>query len=176
MKHDLWTCLHNIWINLPIYILMLYCAINLLDIKASMLICLFLFNFCSLMEVFFFWRTMLMTFLRMRAKWSISSSVQFSLSFMFNSFVSIATPHHELQHARLPCPAPTPRACANSCPSSRPYHPTVSSSVVPFSSHLQYFSASGFFPMSPFFSSGGQNIGVSALAPVLPMNIQDFFF
>ena len=81
---------------------------------------------------------------------------------------------HKLQHARLPCPSPTPGAYSNSCPSHRWCHPTISSSVVPFSSHLQSFPASGSFPMSQFFISGGQSIGVSALASVLPVNIQDW--
>ena len=76
-------------------------------------------------------------------------------------------------HARLPCLSPTPRAYSNSSPSSRWCHPTTSSSVVPFSSHLQSFLASGSFPVSQFFLSGGQIIGVSASASVLPMNIQD---
>ena len=75
---------------------------------------------------------------------------------------------------RLPCPSPTPRACSNSCPSSQWCHPTISSSVVPFS-HLQSFPASGSFPMSQFFTSGGQRIRASASASVLPMNIQDWF-
>ena len=79
-----------------------------------------------------------------------------------------------LQHVRLPCPSPTSRACSNSCPSSRWYHPTISSSVIPFSSCLQSFPASGSFPVNQFFSSGGQSIGVSASASVLPMNIQDW--
>ena len=70
---------------------------------------------------------------------------------------------HGLQHARLPCPSPTPGAYSNSCPSYRWSHPTISSSVVPFSSHLQSFPASGSFQMSQFFSSGGQSSGVSAL-------------
>ena len=82
---------------------------------------------------------------------------------------------HGLQHARPPCPSPTPRAYSNSCPLSRWCHPTISSSVVPFSSHLQYFPASGPFPMNQFFTSGGQTIGVSASASVLLMNIQDLF-
>ena len=81
---------------------------------------------------------------------------------------------HGLQHARLPCPSPTPRACSNSCPLSWWCHPTISSSVVHFSC-LQSFPASGSFQMSPFFPSGGQSIGVSASALVLPMNIQDWF-
>ena len=80
---------------------------------------------------------------------------------------------HGLQHARLLCPSPTPRACSNSFPSSQWCHPTISSSVVPFSC-LQYFPASGSFPVSQFFISGGQSIGVSAAASVLPMNIQDW--
>ena len=79
---------------------------------------------------------------------------------------------HGLQHARLHCPIPTPRAYSNSCPSSRWCHPNISSSVIPFFSHLQSFPASGSFQMSQFFASGGQSIGVSALASVLPMNIE----
>ena len=77
-----------------------------------------------------------------------------------------------LQHARLPCPSPNPGACSNSCPSSRWCHPTISSSVVPFSSCLQSFPASGSFPMSQFFTSGSQSIRASA--SVLPVNIQDW--
>ena len=79
-----------------------------------------------------------------------------------------------LQHTRLPCPSLSPRACSNSCPLNRRCHPTILSSVVPFSSCLQSFPASGSFPMSQFFTSGGQSIGVSASASVLPMNIQDW--
>ena len=82
---------------------------------------------------------------------------------------------HALQHARLPYPLPTPRAYSNSCPLSQWCHPTISSSVVPFSSCLQSFPASGSFPMSQLFTSGGQRIGVSVSASVLPMNIQDWF-
>ena len=78
-------------------------------------------------------------------------------------------------HARPPCPTPTPRACSNSCPSSLWWHPTVSSSIVPFSYCLQSFLASGSFPISQFFASGGQSIGDSASASVLPMNIQYLF-
>ena len=81
---------------------------------------------------------------------------------------------HGLQHAGPPCPSPTPRAYSNSCPLSRWCHPTVSSSVVPFSSHLQSFPALGSFPMSQFFTLGGQSIGVSASASVFPMNTQDW--
>ena len=82
---------------------------------------------------------------------------------------------HRLEHATLPCPPPTPRACSNSCPSSQWCHPTISSSVIPFSSCLQSFPASGSLPMSQFFASGSQSIGASASASVLPMNIQDWF-
>ena len=97
-------------------------------------------------------------------------SVQFSRSVMSDSFRP-----HELQQARLLCPSPTPRAYSNSCPLSQSCHPTISSSVIPFSSCLQSFPASGSFPMSYFFISDGQSIGVSASASVLPMNIQDWF-
>ena len=82
---------------------------------------------------------------------------------------------HGLQHSRLPCPSPTPGAYSNSCPSSQWCHPTISSSVIPFSSCLQSFPASGSFQMTQFFTSGGQSIEVSASASVLPMNIQDWF-
>ena len=94
------------------------------------------------------------------------SSVKFNRSFMPKSLWP-----HGLQHAKLPCPSPTPRACSNSCPSSQWCHPTISSSVIPFFSHLQSFSASGSFPMSQFLASGGQSIGVSASGSVFPMNI-----
>ena len=80
-----------------------------------------------------------------------------------------------LQHAKLPCPSPSPRACSNSCPSSQWCHPTMSSSVVPFSPCLQSFPASGSFLMSQLFASGSQSIGVSASASVLPKHIQDWF-
>ena len=82
---------------------------------------------------------------------------------------------HGLQHARLPCPSPSPGACLNSCPLSRWYHPTISTSVIPFSSCLQSFPKSGYFLMSRIFTSGGQSIGASGSASVLPMNIQDWF-
>ena len=98
------------------------------------------------------------------------SSVQFSRSVVSNSLWPDG-----LQHTRLPCPSPTPGAYSNSCPSSRWCHPTISSSVGPFSSHLQSFPASGSFPMSQFFTSGGQSIRISASASVLPRNIQDWF-
>ena len=81
---------------------------------------------------------------------------------------------HRLQHTRPPCPSPTPGVCSNSCPLSRWRHPTISSSVIPFSSHLQTFPASGSFPMNQFFPSGCESIGTSASASVLPINIQDW--
>ena len=97
------------------------------------------------------------------------NSVQFSCSVVSNSLWP-----YGLQHTRLPCPSPTPRAYSNSCPSSQWCHPTISSSVIPFSSCLQSFPASGFFQMSQLFTSGGQSIEVSASTSVLPVNIQDW--
>ena len=94
--------------------------------------------------------------------------VQFSRSVMSNSLRP-----QGLQHARPPCSSPTPKACSNSRPLHRWCHPTISSCVIPFSSCLQSFPASGSFQMSQFFASGGQSIGVSASTSVLPMNIQD---
>ena len=98
------------------------------------------------------------------------SSVQFSHSVMSDSL-----PPHGLQHPRPPCPLPTPGIYWNSCPLSQWCHPTISSSVIPFSSCPQSFPASGSFQMSQFFTSCGQSTGVSASASVLPMNIQDWF-
>ena len=98
------------------------------------------------------------------------SSVQFSHSVVSNSLWP-----HGLQHASLPHPSPTPGAYSNSSPLSQWCHPTILSSVSPFSSGLQSFPASGSFQMSQFFPSGGQSVGVSASASVLPMNIQDWF-
>ena len=103
-------------------------------------------------------------------KLTLAESVQFSDSVMSDSLWP-----HGLQHPRLHCPSPTPGACSNSCPSSQWCHPTISSSVVPFSSCLQSFPASGSFPISQFCTSGGQSIGASASASVFPMNIQDWF-
>ena len=96
------------------------------------------------------------------------------LSVQFGCSVVSLWPHG-LQHASLPCPSPTPGAYSNSCPLSRWCHPAISSSFVPFSSHLQSFPTSGSFPVSRFFSSGAQSIGVSASTSGLPMNIQDWF-
>ena len=99
----------------------------------------------------------------------VQCPVQFS-----RLIVSSSLQPHGLQHSRLPCPSPTPGACSNSCPSSRWCHPTISSSVIPFSFCPQSFPASGSFPMSQFFASDGQSIGASASASVFPMNIQDW--
>ena len=101
---------------------------------------------------------------------SAVSSVQFS-----QSVVSDSLQTHGLQHTRPPCPSPVPGAYSNSCPSSRWCHPTISSSVVPFSSCLLSFPASRSFPMSQLFTSGGQSIGVSASTSVFPMNIRTDF-
>ena len=97
------------------------------------------------------------------------SSVQFSLS-----GVSDSLQPHEPQHAKSPCPSPTPGIYTNSCQLSQWCHPTISSSVVPFSSRPQSFPASGSFQMSQLFSSGGQSIGVSTSTSVLPMNTQNW--
>ena len=99
----------------------------------------------------------------------LGQSVQFSPSVLSNSLWP-----HESQHARPPCPSPTPGVYLNSCPLSRWCHPIISSSVIPFSSHLQSFPASGSFPMSQSFASGGQSIGVSASTSVLSINTQDW--
>ena len=95
--------------------------------------------------------------------------VQFS-----HSVVSDFLQPHEPQHTRPPCPSPTPGFHPNPCPLSQWCHPTISSSVIPFSSCLQSFPASGSFQMSQLFASGGQSIGVSASTSVLPMNTQDW--
>ena len=98
------------------------------------------------------------------------SSIQFSRSVVSNSLRP-----NGLQHSRPPCPWPTPGVYSNSCSLSQWCHPTITSSVVPFSSRLQSFPASGSLPVSQFFPSGGQSIGVSDSTSVLPMNIQDWF-
>ena len=97
------------------------------------------------------------------------SAIQFSRSVMSDSLRS-----HESQHARPPCPSPIPGVYSNSCPTSGGCYSTISSSVVPFSSCLQSLPASGSFPVSQLFAWGGQSIGVSASASVLPVNTQDW--
>ena len=101
---------------------------------------------------------------------SLHSSVQFSSSVMSDCLW-----HHGLQHTRPPCASPTPGAYSNSCPLSQWCHLTISSSGIPFSSHLQSSPASGSFQMSLFFASGGQSLGVSATASILTMTIQGWF-
>ena len=105
--------------------------------------------------------------LKAKIKLLTFSSVQFSHSVMSNSLRT-----HESQHARPPCPSPTPRAYSNSCPSSRWCHPAISSSVVPFSSCPQSLPASGSFPINQLFAWDGQSTGVSALASFLPKKSQ----
>ena len=103
-----------------------------------------------------------------RSVWTFVHAVQ-------SSIVSDSLWPHRLQHFRLPCPSPSPRACSNSCLLSQWCHPTISSSVIPFSSCLQSFPVSGSFLMSQLFTSDSQSIGASVSASALPMNIQDWF-
>ena len=112
----------------------------------------------------FYWESICMR------HWEGISSGQFS-----HSVVSDFLQSHEPQHTRPPCPSPPPRVHPNPCPLSWWYHPTISSSVVPLSYFPQFIPASGSFPMSQFFTSGGQSIGVSASASVLPINTHDWF-
>jgi len=101
--------------------------------------------------------------------------LRMSIDFHFScSVMSDSLWPRGLQHARFPCPSPTPGAYSNSCPLSRRCHPTISFSVIPFSSCLQSFPASGSFPVSQICTSGDQSIGASAPASVLPMNTQDW--
>ena len=104
-----------------------------------------------------------------------SDSLRLLLLLLSCSVMSCSLHPHRLQHASLPCPSPTPRACSNSGPLSRWCHPAISSSVISFSSCPQSFPASGSFPMSRIFASCAQSIGASASASVLPMNIQDWY-
>ena len=103
-----------------------------------------------------------------------SQEVRPSVQFSSVTQLCLTLWSHGLQHTSPPCPSPAPRVYSNSSPLSWWCHPTISSSVVSFSSHLQSFTTSGSFQMSQFFASGGQSIGVSALASVLPMNTQDW--
>ena len=107
-------------------------------------------------------------------KADLTLSVQFSSVQFCSSVVSDSLRPHESQHARPPCPSPTPRVHSNSRPLSQWCHPAISSSVIPFSSCPQFLPASGSFPMSQLFAWGGQSTGVSASASVLPMNTQDW--
>ena len=107
-------------------------------------------------------------------EWGPRPSISQSVSQFSGSVVSNSLRPHEPQHARPPCPSPTPGVYSNSCPLNRWCHPITSSSVFPFSSHLQSFPASGSSPKSQLLASGGQSIGVSASTSVLPMNTQDW--
>ena len=110
-----------------------------------------------------------------KAHWTAREAPIISSVHLSHSVVSDSLWPHESQHTRPPCPSPTPGVYPNSCPSSRWCHPAISSSVVPLSSCPQSFPALGSFPMSQLFTSGGQSIGLSASASVLPMNIQGWF-
>ena len=108
--------------------------------------------------------------------WHFYVSVQLGYLLSFShSVMSDSLPLHGLQHTRLPCPSPSPRACSNTCLLSRWCHPTIPSSVIPCSSCLQSSPVLGFFPASKFFASGGHSVGASASASGLTMNIQDWF-
>ena len=109
------------------------------------------------------------------AIWPLYLIIQFSSVQFSHSVVSDSLQPHEFQHARPPCPSPTPGVHSNSCPSSRWCHPAISSSVVHFPSCPQFLLASESFPMSQLFAWRGQSTGVSALASVLPMKNQDWF-
>ena len=112
------------------------------------------------------------TVLRMLLLYGCTEVKEHNLVFFSHSVMSDSLQPHGLQHARPPCPSPTPRACSNSCPSSPYCHPTISSSVVHFSSCPQSFPALGAFPMIQPFASSGQSIGASASASIFPVNIQ----
>ena len=113
--------------------------------------------------------------LRIMSEPFLVSELKDSVQFSSVAQSCLTLPPHGLQQARLRCPSPTPGACSNSCPSSWWCHPTISSSIVPFSSCLQSFPASGSFQMSHSFASGGQSFGTLASASVLPKDIQDWF-
>ena len=124
-------------------------------------------------------RNLTLTFIgpspRMLARCGLKLPFGWSFSQFSHSVVSDSLQPHGLQHTRLSCPSSSPGACSNSCPSNQWCHPTILFFVIPFSSCLQSFPASGSFQMSQPFASGGQSIGVSVSTSVLPMNIQDWF-
>ena len=128
-------------------------------------------SFCIRISVA--WGELLRTF-HFWVRWYAIKKI-FLLLLLSHSVVSNSLQPHKLQHPRLPCPSPSPWTCSKSYPLSQWRHPTTSSSVVPFSSHFQSFPAWGSFPMSQFFTSGGQSVGALAAASVLPMNIQAWF-
>ena len=144
-----------------------YLTLNFLNIKNF-------FKYLTLLNIvtmLFLYNPFSLCFCHQETHWQyyIHSSVQFSCSVMSNSLRP-----HESQHARPPCPSPSPGVYSHSCPLSWWCHPAISSSVIPFSSCPQSLPASGSFPMSQLFASGGQSIGVSASVSVLPMNTQDW--
>ena len=124
-------------------------------------------------------RNLTLTFIgpspRMLARCGLKLPFGWSFSQFSHSVVSDSLQPHGLQHTRLSCPSSSPGACSNSCPSNQWCHPTILFFVIPFSSCPQSFPASGSFPRSQFFASGGQSTEVSASASVLPMNVQDWF-
>ena len=123
---------------------------------------------------FYILKIYILSWVPMLFTWNYHSIVNQDSVQLSCSVVSHSSQPHGLQHTRLPCSSPTPGACSNSCPLSWWCHPTMLYTVIPFSSCLQSFPASGSFQMSQFLASGGQSIGVSASASVLPMNIQDW--
>ena len=125
-------------------------------------------EYCSRMFILF------SIFLKINLRNGIWGSKYISVQFSSTPQSCLTLRPHELQRARPPCPSPTPGVHPNPCPSGRWCHPTISSSVVPFSFHFQSFPASGSFQMSQLFGSGGQSIGVSASTSVFPMNTQDW--
>ena len=131
-------------------------------------------NYCEFLRLISYWWVEIINMGRERVDRLVSRLFQFSSVQFSRSVVSDSLWPHELQHARATCPSPTPRVYTNSCPSSQWCHPAISSSVVPFSSCPQSLPASESFPMSQLFAWGGQSIGVSASASVLPMNTQDW--
>ena len=151
------------WLNLKIELLDGYHLQTLLEY----IYCFLYVIYISLFYAFIFLRSSLQE-INKKLK-EMNQFSQFS-----HSVVSDSLWPHGPQHVRPPCPSPTPRVYPNPCPLSRWCHPTISSSVVPFSSCPQFFTASGSFQMSQFFTSGGQSIGVSASTSVLPMSTQDW--
>ena len=154
------------WISL---LLLHYC----LSLSLEPLVFLHIFHYSDVAYIYMYDYYIFLTFLSLVTIFglkSILNKYQFSHSVMSDSLQPRGP-----QHTRLSCPLSTPGACSNSYPSSQWCHPTISSSVIPFSSCLQFFPASGSFPRSQFFTSGGQSIGASTSASVIPRNIQNWF-
>ena len=163
-KHQFFSTQPSVWSNTHIYTWLLEKSQLWLRQTFVVKIMSLLFNIISRLVITFLPRSKSLS-----VSWLQSpSAVIFSSDQFSHSVVSNSLRPHESQHARPPWSSPTPGVHSDSCPSSRWCHPTVSSSVVPFSSHLQSFPASRFFPMSQFIASSGQSIGASASASVLP--------